>query len=463
MMHERRMFAQFHNTVSRTLTRSVRFGMIGLCLLTTGLHAQSPSGPSAMEGGGKIPPVITNADITRSVAPVAPPQPALAEAVLSRLLAYSRSVQPHGIYFETLDGQPVVGNNPDALYNPASVTKVMTSLAAMDRLGAEYRYPTRISYTGEIDQKRGALVGDVIVEGENDPSFSYESVFRIGETLRAAGITTIEGNIRIGDGVMLNMRQSPAVVGREFVAALDRERWNGAITRAWGLYQAGGRQAGEYQGVSVKPGVVLVDDRKEARKPLAEYRSSTLLRILKEINAYSNNEMTHVVGARIGGAAAVREFLIHKVKLSPGEVGLETTSGLGRNAVTPRAVVKIMRYAVAWLGKRQAQLSDLLPIAGVDNGTLQRRFTKEELVGSVIGKTGTLSSTSALAGVLYTKNRGPLYFAILEHGSPNSLRSLQEQIISIVAEDSGGAQSISLGSEMVSSICDDARVELRLK
>jgi D-alanyl-D-alanine carboxypeptidase/D-alanyl-D-alanine-endopeptidase (penicillin-binding protein 4) len=154
----------------------------------------------------------------------------------------------------------------------------------------------------------------------------------------------------------------------------------------------------------------------------------------------------------------VRQYLIEKVKLPPQEVYLQTTSGLGQNAITPRATVKLMRYAVNWLEKRNISLGELLPIAGIDYGTLQRRFTNPDLMGTVIGKTGTLSSTSALAGILYTQKRGLLFFAILERGSPHSLRPLQEEIISMVAADSGGALPLALGSEMSPSLCEDAEV-----
>ncbi|OYT73945.1 MAG: hypothetical protein CFK52_00910 [Chloracidobacterium sp. CP2_5A] len=439
------------------------------CLLTAPLLAQ------------QRPRVITNEDLRQAptvraarsdprgavsgpAAPVEEGQPplplTLPELVTSRLLSYSRSVQPHGIYFEAMDGSPVLSLNESAMYNPASVTKIMTSMAALEALGVNYRYPTRISYTGAMDWTTGTLMGDLVISGENDPSFATESLFLIGEKLREMGVRNIQGNLRIGPGVLLNMRSQPTIVGNDILATLDRSRWTPKTEAVWNAVRGikAFSQMPAYQGVSISPGNAIVDDHTTPRYPLMEYRSSPLLKILKGINAYSNNEMTHVVGARVGGAAGVRQYLVDRVGIPPQEVYLQTTSGLGQNAVTPRATVKLMRHAVAWLEKRNISLGELLPIAGIDNGTLQRRFTGPDLLGAVIGKTGTLSSTSALAGILYTQKRGLLFFAILERGAPHSLRPLQDEIVSIVAADSGGAAPLALGSEMSPSLCEDALV-----
>nr|ABV27297.1 D-Ala-D-Ala carboxypeptidase 3 family protein [Chloracidobacterium thermophilum] len=443
------------------------------CLLTLPLVAQ------------QRPRVITNSDLQRSPTAVRnqipsnrrsgplepveeaqlPPVPlTLPDMVTARLLSYSRSIQPHGIYFEALDGTPVLSLNEGQMYNPASVTKVMTSMAALETLGVNYRYLTRVSYTGTIDWSTGTLTGDLVFSGEYDPSFSTESLFLIGEKLHEMGLRRVQGNLRIGSGMLLNLRSHPTVIGSEIISALDRTRWTPRMEALWNALRGIKvfSQMPTYQGIMISPGNVIADDHTTPRYPLLEYRSSPLLRILKSINAYSHNEMIHIVGARIGGAAGVRQYLIEKVKLSPQEFYLQTTSGLGHNAITPRATVKLIRYAVNWLAKQNLSLGELLPIAGIDNGTLQRRFTNPELVGSVIGKTGTLASTSTLAGILYTQKRGLLFFAILERGSPHSLRPLQEEIISMVAADSGGALPLALGSEMSPSLCEDAEVVERM-
>lgn len=93
--------------------------------------------------------------------------------------------------------------NADELFIPASVLKVVTSAAALEMLGADYRFFTRIGYTGKIEN--GILKGDLIVRGGGDPSLGSE-YFRnhyfnphFLETwvqyIQAAGIRKVEGNL----------------------------------------------------------------------------------------------------------------------------------------------------------------------------------------------------------------------------------------------------------------------------
>ena len=86
-----------------------------------------------------------------------------------------------------------------------------------------------------------------------------------------------------------------------------------------------------------------------------------------------------------------------------------------------------------------------MPVAGMDEGTLQRRFTTVDYRGSVIGKTGTLPATdggvSTLAGLVYTRDRGVLLFAIFNtKGNVNTFRKLQDNLIKDLIAESGGAE-----------------------
>jgi len=81
--------------------------------------------------------------------------------------------------------------------------------------------------------------------------------------------------------------------------------------------------------------------------------------------------------------------------------------------------------------------------AGVDAGTLARRFVGEEFRGAIIGKTGTLPGTdggvSTLAGIAYTRNRGPVLFAIFNtKGAVTTYRRLQDAFLKGFILESGG-------------------------
>ena len=102
-------------------------------------------------------------------------------------------------------GETVYERNAKKSFIPASNTKLYTTAAALDLLGPDYRYRTGLYIDGEIDEE-GALQGNLIVRGSGDPVIGgrfnegdLTQVFRAwADSLQAAGITRIEGDI-VGD------------------------------------------------------------------------------------------------------------------------------------------------------------------------------------------------------------------------------------------------------------------------
>jgi D-alanyl-D-alanine carboxypeptidase/D-alanyl-D-alanine-endopeptidase (penicillin-binding protein 4) len=163
--------------------------------------------------------------------------------------------------------------------------------------------------------------------------------------------------------------------------------------------------------------------------PLAVHTSLPLLHVLKGLNDFSNNWMATVIGDLVGGTDAVERFLKMEVGFKEDEVQFATPSGLGANYISPRGTISMLRKLITYLEGKGLLLENILPVAGVDQGTLQRRYT-DAFRGSVVAKTGTLNSVSALAGVAYTRLRGPLLFVIYNRGgSAHSFRAAQDETI----------------------------------
>ncbi|WP_263788448.1 D-alanyl-D-alanine carboxypeptidase/D-alanyl-D-alanine endopeptidase [Salinibacter grassmerensis] len=101
-------------------------------------------------------------------------------------------------------GKRLFQHNPEQLFTPASTTKLLTAVAALRRLGPSYRYETGLYVDGLV--QNGVLRGNLIVRGSGDPTLGGyaqrddpTAVFRDwADSLRAAGITRIEGDI-LGD------------------------------------------------------------------------------------------------------------------------------------------------------------------------------------------------------------------------------------------------------------------------
>ena len=84
----------------------------------------------------------------------------------------------------------------EKLYVPASNTKIVTGAVALDALGADYRWETRIVADGPIAD--GVLAGDLWIIGEGDPWLERSELEKWPGLLREAGIRRIEGDV-IGD------------------------------------------------------------------------------------------------------------------------------------------------------------------------------------------------------------------------------------------------------------------------
>jgi D-alanyl-D-alanine carboxypeptidase/D-alanyl-D-alanine-endopeptidase (penicillin-binding protein 4) len=122
---------------------------------------------------------------------------------------------------------------------------------------------------------------------------------------------------------------------------------------------------------------------------------------------------------------------------------MASTSGLGVNRFTPRAMMKILRGLRQELQKNELTLADILPVAGIDPGTLEDRYTDPTDRGSVIAKTGTLVRTdggaSSLVGQMRTKSGRVVLFVILnQHGNVVRFRQNQDGIVAAIQNSLGG-------------------------
>jgi len=105
--------------------------------------------------------------------------------------------------------------------------------------------------------------------------------------------------------------------------------------------------------------------------------------------------------------------------------------------------MRLLRTLRAELRKHGMTFTDIMPVAGVDKGTLARRFNTGFARGSVVGKTGTLGRTdggvSTLSGEIKTR-QGTLLFVIFnQRGSVRRFRNFQNNYISLIQNIHGGA------------------------
>jgi len=99
-----------------------------------------------------------------------------------------------GLVLQPLDAAaPQLSWGETHSFNPASVMKLLTTLAALDSLGPARTWQTRVLYRGKL--QRGVLHGDLILQGGGDPSLSLERFWLLLRELRARGVQEIRGDI----------------------------------------------------------------------------------------------------------------------------------------------------------------------------------------------------------------------------------------------------------------------------
>src|SRR5258707_351455 len=74
-------------------------------------------------------------------------------------------------FLDLASGKIVYTHDANKLFVPASTTKLLTEGALLAKLGADYRFHTKIYRTGELD-KKGRLKGDLILVASGDPNLS---------------------------------------------------------------------------------------------------------------------------------------------------------------------------------------------------------------------------------------------------------------------------------------------------
>jgi D-alanyl-D-alanine carboxypeptidase/D-alanyl-D-alanine-endopeptidase (penicillin-binding protein 4) len=315
--------------------------------------------------------------------------------------------ETHGVLIESLDRTHVfASHNADETFNPASLMKLATSLVALKKLGADYHFETRVYIDGETD-KTGTLHGRVSVVG-SDPVFGDVGANLIGNELRARGIKKISEGVAVSPDFCFNFSESPTDSAARLVKAM--------------------RVGNPSTEIAAEP----------AGELMFTLKSYALRDLLLYMNARSSNFVAEHIGALIGGPNGVTEFLVNELHLQPEQVTVSRVSGRERNRLTPRGLLTVIRALVEEARRQNLELSDIMPVASDDRGTLRRRLAGTGLEGAVVGKTGTLTSEvdggmASLAGIVYTQNAGIVVFAILDQGNRiNDNRQMEDQLLAEV-------------------------------
>lgn len=94
---------------------------------------------------------------------------------------------------ETGTVQPLIAHAPSKPMSPASLMKLVTTFAALELLGPEYRWTTDAYLDGKLEN--GVLHGNLVLKGHGDPRITVEQWQSFMSALTLRGLTTIEGDL----------------------------------------------------------------------------------------------------------------------------------------------------------------------------------------------------------------------------------------------------------------------------
>ncbi|MFZ2844210.1 D-alanyl-D-alanine carboxypeptidase/D-alanyl-D-alanine-endopeptidase [Psychrobacter sp.] len=103
---------------------------------------------------------------------------------------------------------PLINHQPDIARTPASTMKLVPSFIALDTLGADFVWHTRVYHTGIIigDQ----LLGDLVIQGSGDPKMTHEHLQQLLYKVQTSGIRHINGDIIVDSTIFKNVTKDPA-------------------------------------------------------------------------------------------------------------------------------------------------------------------------------------------------------------------------------------------------------------
>lgn len=360
------------------------------------------------------------------------------ENVTVRLDAILRSslletVQTSVMVWDLTDDVPVYQFRERLHLRPASTMKCVTAITALDRLGADYDFRTRVYCTGEMDDSTLVLHGDLYCVGGMDPMLSSSDLAEMARVIRNHGITCVEGNLytdfsfkdrdRLGKGWCWDDKNpvlSPLLVDRKDDFA---DRFRRRLSEA---------------GVTVDG--ITADRQLPDSARLLTMQTHSVRQVLRRMMKVSDNlhaeslfyQLAASGGTRWASARQARQYaysLFSRIGLNPRDYYVADGSGLSLyNYVSTELETRLLRYAFQHPEIYEA-LHEALPIAGVD-GTLRKRMRGTAAAGNVRAKTGTVKGVSSLAGYLTASNGHLLCFSVICNGglSNGPMRNLQNKI-----------------------------------
>lgn len=324
------------------------------------------------------------------------------------------------------------------LMRPASVMKLFTASTALDNLGGDHLFETRLYYRGVISDS--VLHGDIYIKGGFDPMFGYDDMYSFVDNIKLRGINRIDGKIytdvsfkdtlKWGEGWCWDDKETTLTPllydGKDIFVTKFMQR----LTHD-GIAHPNTYVSGRAEGDSL----VLLDIRSHTVDQMLTHTMKNSDNLYAESLFYQLGAKSSAPYASTRRSVEKVNALIRKLGFDPSEYTVADGSGLSLyNYVTPNLVVGLLKYV--WNNNNILNhLYPTLPVSGVD-GTLRNRMINTPAEYVIHAKTGTLRKVSTLAGYAKAHNGVNLAFCIFNQGILNAAegKRFQDKVCSLMVE-----------------------------
>lgn len=348
---------------------------------------------------------------------------------------------------DAITGSQLWAQAADLPLQPASTNKVLTTAAALLTLGRDARLVTTVL---AADQQ--VTPGLVVLAGGGDPTLSaappgqdtwYRDAARISDLaaqVRNSGVavTSVQVDTRAYSGPTMAPGWDPLDIDNGDIAPIESVMLDGgriqpvSVDSKRSLTPAldAGRALASALGVD-PAGVTVVRAPLAGSRQIASVQSPPLMARLREMMNNSDNVMAEATGREVAAAlrrpqsfaGAVASVLgqLSAAKVDTRGATLVDSSGLSvDDRLTAGTLDGVVNAAAGDDDAVLRPLLDLLPIAA-GSGTLSNRYLDNDADRAAAGwlraKTGSLTGTNALAGIVTDASGRVLTFALISNNA----------------------------------------------
>lgn len=358
------------------------------------------------------------------------------------------------------------GSNLDMRIRLASVSKLLTSLWAIEKLGVDYKYDTKLFIKGN----------NLHIEGSYDPFLGNEKMFFLVSQLNELGYDrfdtiTFDKKVIINPDVQYSSDEYPTInsvtMGRFLRNYFNTKSWTGDFKEEYSNFYSLAKEGKYRKEVSFEvQNVKMVESNPFAHddsvKPLT-LSSPNLYKYLKQMNIKSNNYVAETIFRQIGGAANFSKFLSDRFELSAEQINFYSGSGLPitidgvrkDNYATCSIALNLISELKKSIVKQEKEIEDVVAVPGSDGGTFRNRIISSDYKNAFVAKTGTLMHTSSLAGAMSTQ-QGFSFFGIFNQSTDISgSKIVQNAMVKSIMTAMGGPKAFDYEVEGFHAYNDD--------